>query len=648
MKNNIFNRLKKNIYFLLFILSGSMNNSCSDYLDIVPDNMATIEMAFSMRSEAIKYLFNCYSFLPKTGNLEEEPSIMAGDEIWSIIDSNRPAYSDAMFRIARGFQNANEPIANGYWRNLYRGLRDCNIFLENVDNVPDLPDWEKTLWRAEVTFLKAYYHFYLVRMYGPIPLIKENLPIDASVDQVKVYRDPVDDCFNYIVELLDEAMPGLPLIIENPVADLGRITRPIAASVKAQVLVTAASPLFNGNPDQITLKNPNGVQLFPSQFDLSKWKRAAIACEDAIEVCHSAGMKLYEYNPNYQQYNLTDITKVQLSIRNAFCEKWNSEIIWANTNTGKSSIQQIQTLSSAGLDSRYLSTPMKSQLQPPIKIAKMFYTDNGVPIEEDMEWNGVDLLGQKVGGKAENLYIREGYTTINLHFKREPRFYANLGFDGGVWYGQGKYDDSKPNDLFYVACRRSGIHGKTGSQNGPFTGYYQKKCVHFQNVQSADQVYNTEYYPWPMMRLADLYLLYSEAINELEGPNGANSTELFTYIDLVRERAGLKGVKYSWDNFATTKKYETQQGMREIIHRERLIELALEGQRYWDIRRWKTAPVYYQTPIEGWDVLQSSPDLFYHPIILHNQKFFLKDYFWPIKESYIENNRNLVQNIGWH
>lgn len=392
MKRNICYKLKKNIYFLFFLLLGNMNNSCSDYLDIVPDNIATIEMAFSMRSEAIKYLFNCYSFLPKTGNLEEEPSIMAGDEIWSIIDSNRSAYSDAMFRIARGFQNANEPIANGYWRNLYRGLRDCNIFLENVDNVPDLPDWEKTLWRAEVTFLKAYYHFYLVRMYGPIPLIKENLPIDASVDQVKVYRDPVDDCFNYIVELLDEAMPGLPLIIENPVADLGRITRPIAASVKAQVLVTAASPLFNGNPDQITLKNPNGVQLFPSQFDLSKWKRAAIACEDAIEVCHSAGMKLYEYNPNYQQYNLTDITKVQLSIRNAFCEKWNSEIIWANTNTGKSSIQQIQTLSSAGLDSRYLSTPMKSQLQPPIKIAKMFYTDNGVPIEEDMEWNGVDLL----------------------------------------------------------------------------------------------------------------------------------------------------------------------------------------------------------------------------------------------------------------
>lgn len=277
----------------------------------------------------------------------------------------------------------------------------------------------------------------------------------------------------------------------------------------------------------------------------------------------------------------------------------------------------------------------------------MFYTENGVPIEEDTEWVGINLLEQRVGGNAENLYIREGYTTINLHYKREPRFYANLGFDGGVWYGQGNYDDSKPKDLYYVACRRSGIHGKTGSQNGPFTGYYWKKCVHFQNVQSADQKYDTEYYPWPIMRLADLYLLYSESINELEGPNGANSSELFTYIDLVRERAGLKGVKYSWDYFGSTKKYETQQGMREIIHRERLIELALEGQRYWDIRRWKTAPVYYQTPIEGWDVSQSSPELFYHPIILLNQKFFMKDYFWPIKESYIENNRNLVQNIGW-
>ena len=635
-------------FYLFFLMIFAIHSSCADYLDIVPDNIATIEMAFSMRSEAKKYLYTCYSYLPQDGNLNADPAIVGGDEMWSLIDPSPAQFGQDMFRLAQGYQNANSPLGNGVWVSLYQALRHCNIFLENVDKVPDLPDWEKTLWKAEVVFLKAYYHFYLVRMYGPIPLIKENLSIDASVSEVKVYRDPIDDCFNYIVELLEEAIPDLPLIIDNPTSDLGRITQPIAAALKAKILVYAASPLFNGNSDQTTLKNPNGTPLFPSQFDMSKWEKAVTACHEAIDICHSVGMKLYTYSPSYQQYQLTDTIVTQLSVRNALCEKWNSEIIWANTKTPRGNIQQNQRLASANLDIRYIDNyQMRTQLQPPLKIARMFYTDNGVPIEEDKEWADTDILSLRVAGKEDNLYIREGYTTIQLHFDREPRFYANLGFDGGIWYGQGKYDDSKPGDLFYVSCRRSGPQGKRGREMGPFTGYYWKKCVHFQNVQSSENGYDIEYYPWPIIRLADLYLLYAEAINELEGPNGSNQSDLFTYIDRIRERAGLEGVKYSWDNFANTKKYQTQEGMREIIHRERLIELALEGHRYWDIRRWKTAPVYYQTPIQSWNVQESRPETFYKIMPVFEQKFSIKDYFWPIHDAYIENNRNLVQNIGW-
>lgn len=647
MKKYIVDKCKTKFY-LLFTMLFVTSISCSDYLDIVPDNIATIEMAFSMRSEAKKYLYTCYSYLPQDGNLASDPAILGGDEMWSLIDPSPAQFGQDMFRLAQGFQNSNTPLGNSVWVNLYQALRHCNIFLENVDKVPDLPDWEKTLWRSEVLFLKAYYHFYLVRMYGPIPLIRENLPIDAGVDEVKVYRDPIDDCFNYIEELLDEAIPGLPLIIENPTSDLGRITQPIAAALKAKVLVYAASPLFNGNSDQTTLRNPDGTLLFPAQFEISKWEKAVSACQEAIDICHSVGMKLYTYNPSFQQYQLTDTIVTQLSLRNAFCEKWNSEIIWGNTKTGRGNIQQNQRLASANLDVQYIDNfKMRSQLQPSLKIARMFYTENGVPIEEDREWANRDILGLKVAEKADNLYIREGYTTVQLHFNREPRFYANLGFDGGVWYGQGRYDDSQPEELFYVACRRSGTQGKKGREFGPFTGYYWKKCVHFQNVQSSENGYDIEYYPWPIIRLADLYLLYAEAINELEGPNGSNQNYLFGYIDLIRERAGLEGVKYSWDNFAHTKKYQTQEGMREIIHRERLIELALEGQRFWDIRRWKAVPDYYQTPIESWNITESNPDLFYNVVPIFEQKFSVKDYFWPIREAYIENNRNLVQNIGW-
>lgn len=627
---------------LMIILACS---SCSDYLDVVPDNIATIEMAFNMRSQAEKYLYTCYSYMPRNGNLGSDPSIMGGDEMWSIINPSPAQYNDAMFRIARGYQNSTSPLGDDNWVSLYKGLRDCNIFLENVGNVPDLDGWEKNQWIAEVTFLKAYYHFYLVRMYGPIPLIKKNLPIDVGVDEVKVYRDPVDSCFSYIVKLIDEALPDLPLIITNPINELGRITQPIAAACKAKVLVTAASPLFNGNMDQATLMNNDGTRLFNSSVESAKWDSAVVACKEAIDICHRAGMELYKYSPSYQQYKLTDTIVTQLSIRNAFCEKWNSEIIWANTQTGSSAMNQIQTLATANLDILNADNyRLRSQLQPPLKIAEMFYTSHGVPISEDKNWSSVNLYSLRTATEAEQLYIEKGYTTIQLHFDREPRFYADLGFDGGIWYGQGKYDDSNPGNLFYVACRRSGLQGKTGTESGPFTGYYWKKCVNYHNVQSADNQYDIQYYPWPIMRLADLYLLYAEALNESEGPG----PEAYNYINQVRQRAGLPSVESAWSNYSTNpEKYTTQNGLREIIHQERLIELALEGQRFWDLRRWKEVPDYYKTPVEGWSVSQSSPETFYQVVTLFNKEFATKDYFWPIRDSYIENNRNLVQNIGW-
>jgi hypothetical protein len=155
-----------------------------------------------------------------------------------------------------------------------------------------------------------------------------------------------------------------------------------------------------------------------------------------------------------------------------------------------------------------------------------------------------------------------------------------------------------------------------------------------------------EYYPWPIMRLADLYLLYAEAINEAEGPGGPRRNELFAHIDFVRERAGLQGVQQSWDTYTDNKKYENQNGMREIIRQERMIELALEGQRFWDIRRWKTAMEEFDL-VEGLRVYESDPEKYYQPAPLFKQTFSIRDYFWPIQDSYIENNPNLVQNIGW-
>jgi hypothetical protein len=622
-------------------------NACSAYLDIVPDDgLPTLESAFTMRTESKKYLYTCYSYMPGHGNLTTDPSIMGGDEYWSVIDQRLYLWNDQMFRIARGFQNASSPIG-GYWSVFYQGIRVCNIFLENVGTVPDLPEWERDQWIAEVKFLKAYYHFHLMRMYGPVPIVRENLSINALPEQVRVSRNPVDECFDYVVELLDEAIADLPPKVLDRNAELGRITKPIAAALKAKVMVTAASRLFNGNSDQATLKNKDGTQLFNQEYSVEKWELAAEACREAIQICHDADIRLYEHQSTV---SLPDTIMRELTIRNTFTGKWNSEIIWANTQTTSAAIILLQMMSTTNLDAAHYpdNYQLAAHCAPPLKIAEMYYTNHGVPIEEDRAWRSLNTFDLRVGGAGERWYIRRDYTTIQLNFDREPRFYACLGFDGGIWYGQkAETNDPNPNDLFWIACRIGGAQQKKGHDYGPYTGYFWKKSVHYMSTQNSALGYSVTEYPWPIIRLADLYLLYAEAINEAEGPNGANSADMFGYVDLVREKAGLKGVKYSWDNYTDNKKYENQDGMRAIIHRERLIELSLEGQRFWDLRRWKEAPAEYAKNIEGFKVSAGKPEEYYQRMLIARQEFSIRDYFWPIQISTIEENPNLIQNIGW-
>lgn len=637
-------RMKKYWMIKISMLLIIVFCGCNEYLDVVPEGVATIDMAFNQRDEALKYLYTCYSYMPKHGNLAQDPAILGGDEL---VTYNVPFRFDiSAFQIALGMQNATSPLLDK-WGSLYQGIRDCNIFLENVGKVPDLPEWERDQWIAEVKFLKAYYHFYLVQMYGPIPLARENIPINVNISEVKVSRDPVDSCFHYIVELLDEAQDALPLRVLDPATELGRITRPIALSLKAKVLVTAASPLFNGNSDQATLRNKDGTLLFNATYDPEKWNTAVAACREAIAVCVEAGFKLYYY-PTSALINLTDTIVTQLNLRNVFCERWNSEIIWANTQSiatgGASGLQQLAT---AKLNPAYRDAPQvgAAAISPPLKMTRMFYTHHGVPISEDKTRNAGALYNLRTAQAEDKLYIKAGNTTIDLHFDREPRFYAWVGFDSGIWYGQGRTDDKQ--DLWSVASRKGNVDGHIGTNNGTRTGNFCKKYVHYSNVLSSLTSYSVTPYPWPVIRLSDLYLLYAEAINEAEGPDGANQAELFRYIDLVRARAGLEPVKDSWDQYTNNPKYTTQAGMREIVQRERMIELAFEGHRFWDVRRWKLAPEVYNSPIESWSVQQYETAYFYRPEILYMQTFGVKDYFWPIKNSDIINNRNLVQNIGW-
>lgn len=638
------------IIVILSLACMALFPSCKRYLDVVPDNVATIDNAFNLRNQAQKYLLTCYSYLPALGDMKSNPALITGDEVWFFYPylANDPwGPIPTNWELARGNQNINDPIIN-YWdgknggKPLFQALRDCNTFLENIGRVPDMDSFEKSRWVAEVKFLKAYYHWFLLRMYGPIPIVDKNLPVSSSPDMVKVYRNSVDSCFNYIVNLIDSAAVDLPNVVDFPVSEMGRITKPIALAIKARILMTGASPLFNGNSDMDYFTDNKGRHLFTSEYDPSKWQRAAEACKDAIDLCESLGYKLYHFIPPAGTgINIGSEMQTQMDIRNAICEKWNSEIIWGATNSMASKIQEYGLITLSPSIPPNQNTGPFGSYAPPLKIAQLFYTKNGLPINQDKTWNYAAKYNLDTATQDDRFYIAPGYVTARLNFDREPRFYADLGFDGGTWYGQGQYDDSSP---LHVEGRAGDYSAKRRAENYSITGYYAKKIVNYLTVTGNDGKIVIQSYPWPIIRLADLYLYYSEALNEVDGP----TNEALKWINLVRERAGVPSVQESWDNFSTMPgKYQTKEGFRAIIHQERLIEMAFEGNRFWDLRRWKEALPQMNGPIEGWDITKSDPQGYYTPVLLFAQTYPSKYYFWPISENKIVTNSNLVQNPGW-
>jgi hypothetical protein len=651
------NSMKRLSFQIISLITGVGILSSCDYLDVVPDNIATIEENFDMRVSTERYLFTCYRYLPNHGNMSNDPAISGGDDYWYLYPYITTTGADAVTCIARGLQNASSPYLNHWHGDPFKGIRDCNIFLENIGRVPDMEEDEKNRWSAEVKFLKAYYHFWLFRMYGPIPLIRENLPISATVEEVKTYREPVNECVDYIVELLDDAAEYLPEKIDFEASELGRITQPICLSLKALVLLTAASPLFNGeNSDYNDIEDNRGVRLFNASPDPQKWVKAADACADAIRLCQKY-FKLYTYTGTSlsNDYAISsDITQTMVACRNSVSVKWNNEVIWANTQSTSNSAQQNAT--PAGLLASKYTTALSNQAtlskySVPVKRIEQYYSRNGLPLSEDKTYDYAGRFNLRSTTGDDRYCLQPGYTTIGLHIDREPRFYASLAFDGGLWLGQGAKDDQ---DQYLLQCKAGQLQVTPATARTNVTGYWPKKLVNHESSPSPTaNTYTITTYPWPLIRLADLYLMYAEALNEAYGPSGnaADTTDFdspYTWLNKVRLRAGVPTVGEAWDNFAfNPNKCRQQNTLREIIRQERTIELAFEGHRFWDLRRWRTAHIELNQPITGWDYQQSEPEYYYRQKVLFNQTFTSKDYLWPIRESELLANRNLVQNFGY-
>lgn len=628
---------------MTMILAVGLLSACSDFFDQVPNDRLSNIKIFESKSGTEKYLASVYTYIPDEANQRFGAPWTAGcDEaeyVWSFTFSQL---------INNNSFTAVDGNASSFWTSWYEGIHNATLFMKECHSSDDLTQQEVVQWTAEARALRAIYYFYLFRAYGPIPLLGEDvISMNASYSELQLPRNSVDECVDYIVNELQKAQDeGLLEHIslnsegESVNNQIGRIDQTVAQAFKIQALMLKASPLFNGSSDYYkSLQNADGKKLFPEGVDkIARWKAAADA----------AGEFLTKYENKY--YNLEIVKTVGgaidplLSYRKALRGAYSGissykELIFYRIGNSTSTMQYDRTPYHKGApNADYRAAGGLAATQD--MVDKYFMANGKSPI-----------LGYEADGftpivNTESGYIESGIdstsayidpvsgveyapiNTYNMYRNREPRFYANITFNGQKWL-------NTKNGAFYTDFSFKGNSGKYyGVNDYSKTGYVVRKCAPEGGWGVADRV-------CILMRLPLIYLDYAEALNEVSYT--ANQATILHYINLIRERAGIPQYGNGINALAVP---ADQAAMREAIHAERTVELMFENVRYFDIRRWGVAKATQNKAIYGMNIA-GDKEAFFKRTKVEDRVFEDRQNFFPIPQGEIDIDKQLVQNPGF-
>ena len=637
--------------YLLSILCGILLLPGCNYLDMVPEkDIETIESLFEQRTKVENWWKGLYSELNRIfADFRVNTAYLGADEFVTCQALyNSTLYNLDGLKIADGLQMSQNPYGS-IWYRMYVVIRNCNIFLENVDHTYNMSEEDRNWWKADVKAVKAYVYFELVRRYGPICLIPQNMPVDLPVKDYQLPRQHVDACFKEIINLLDESMEYVPKHSQR-ISNYGHtFSLEAVYALKAKVLLYAASPLFNGNAFYSDFKNKDGELLFNSTYDRNKWLLAAEAADKAAEMCEEGGRALISGTTVKKTDLLNKMSDIETMTFSRFT---NSEYLleWKYPST----FHQFFLPRLVGDDDNFDSQALGC-LSPSMKMVEMYYTSNGLPIDADITWSYNNRY--KLGSESSPVYegvIPMNTDVVNLHLRREPRFYASIAGDRMYWQ-RGTNTADKDYNLLVRAHKGEEPWGtqydfivSNSWQN--INGYWLKKHLfswyntlgYSNNLQGHETA--------AIIRLAEVYLMQAEAWNEyLDQPD----SRVYDPLDKVRERAGILPVREAWGNYSNNPtKVTTKVGMRDIIHQEYGIEFAFEGHRYWDLRRWLTAHQTMNEKQYGWNVIGTTDQAFYNyetgPVVVWSSNKFIapRDYLDPFDAEEILIS-GMVQNPGW-
>lgn len=605
--------MKRKNFFKL-IGSGSLAlalGGCSDFLDVVPEGKATKEDAFSTVSNAEDYLYSIYHFLPNPTSVRNSIDLLTTDEISDAWDR----FNSSHFK--RGNYSPNNLIISDY-NNFYKGIRQAYILVNNVDTVPELPEVLKKRYKAEAKFLIGYFYYRLIRAYGPAVIHEDVVDINKKQEHFGK-RSSLEESVKFVSNLLDDVVKDLPKIRSG--SEYGRATSTAAKAIKAKLLLYAASPLFNGGGENMNslytdFKDKDGIALMPSTYDKNKWRKAADALKRAISAAESAGHQLY-IDSSVDAPQPSD--PVEKDLRFTLCDENSNEIIFPETGYTNG----IQNNS----EPRHRPVDKKAYggVSPSLEMVELFYSENGLPIDKDPDFDYNNRYSIVNGLNGPTM-------AVNLH--REPRFNAWISFHNG-WY-ELRYSNAYRIITQYRSHDADGRRGREGGYSA--TGYLNKKGVH--PLSRGDKAHREEF-PWSYLRLADLYLLYAEAL--IESDKDLSTAK--NYIDKVRERAGIPTIDQSWAPIGGADDKET---LRSIVRRERTIEFYMENQRFWDLRRWMMGDKLDIQPT-GMNVDGATNKEFFKVVDSSYKLNFYKpsNYLLPIPFDEVLNNPNIVQNPGY-
>jgi hypothetical protein len=618
--------MKKTLTLLILFFSFT---ACENYLDITPDERLTLDVAFTRKKYIENYLAGIYDYIPRSfqiwsSNLSPWSALTyEADETWNWY---------APYSINIGNYGPSDSRIET-WYHYYRGIRQCNIFLKNIDRALEIEEDYKQRYKGEALFLRGYFYFNLISIHGPVPIIDRVM--EAS-DNGSLPRNTWDECVNFILKDWQEAEQLVPL--RNTGSDWGFIDKCIIKAYRSRLLLYDASPFFDNNPNAAfrELANTDGTKLFRQTSKGSEgWKAAADAAYDLIR---TGQFSLYR-NPNVNK-----VIELQ-------------EIFYKTGSPGENP-EMIHCLSNRGgmMDLSYHISPTSRAggggLVPTQRMVDLYYMKDGLP--PALPGNYRMYPGYPLG--FSQLYSEEGFSTepdertytyenntipytyektFAMWCNREPRFYAYIAFNGAPWWTwQGSNRCKRCNPR--IETFHEGNDGKKiGQHDHSPTGYLWKKWLHPEvNVDGGNRREKNQ--SWVYVRLAEVYLNYIEALNEYK-PGHA---DILKYLNEIRERAGIPPIAAGLG----------QSEMRTIIQYERRVELAMENLTYFDNKRWMAGEQWDGGPMEGMNINKGSriddPE-FHKRTVFEVRVFDSKQYLHPIYRWEPERNPKLVQNPGW-